>query len=54
MKKIKVKIKNKWLNALEDFLTAQLNEEQTAKHKRATMKLWKALVAAWDKEKKLK
>ena len=54
MKKIKVKNKNKWLNALEDLLTAQLTEEETLKHKRASMKLWKALVVAWDKEKKSK
>ncbi len=50
MKTIKVKIKNKWLNALEYLLYCELNEEEKAKAIKQSQKLWHVLVRVYDKK----
>ena len=50
MKSIKLKVKNKWLNALEDLLYAELNDKEAAKNRKTAAKLWHKLVKAYDKK----
>lgn len=52
MKKVKVKIKNSWLNALEDLLFANLDKKQKKTALQKSSKLWHTLVAIYDKKKK--
>lgn len=48
-KKITVIIKNRQLNALEDLLYSEINEEN-AKLEEDVKNLWKLLVKAYDKK----
>ncbi|MCG9910878.1 MAG: hypothetical protein MH137_06200 [Flavobacteriales bacterium] len=50
MKSIKVKVINKWLNALEDVLFAELTEEEALRKRKQATKLWRSLVKAHDKK----
>jgi hypothetical protein len=49
-KKIKVKIKNKHLNALEDLLFCNLSKSKEEKYIKKSKKLWTTLVKAYDKK----
>lgn len=49
-KKILVVIENRQLDALEDLLTAELSEKEKDIAKKHSLKLWKALISAYDKE----
>lgn len=51
MKLIKVKIKNKWLNALEDLIFCELNEKEFNQAKKESKKLWLQLVKEYDAKK---
>lgn len=47
-KTITVTIKNEWLEALEDLLTAENTQEEEKKLKKKCMELWQALVEKYD------
>ncbi len=48
-KKIKVTVKNKQLNALEDLLYCITSKAEKEKNKKLAKKLWTKLVTAYDK-----
>jgi len=48
---IRVKVKNKQLNALEDLLYVELSEEQKEKYIKKAKKLWGKLVRAYDQKR---
>lgn len=50
-KKITVVVKNKQLDALEDFAYCVLTEAQIAECRKPAKKLWRTLVKAYDKKK---
>ena len=49
MKKITIKVKNKELNALENYLVMEMTKKQKKKAKRLCLTLWGKLVKQYDK-----
>lgn len=47
---ITVTIKNKWLDAMEDWLYCELSEEDTEKCREEMKKLWHTLVENYGKK----
>ncbi len=49
LKKITIAISNNELNAMEDFIVAELNKKEEEKFRKVTMGIWQKLVTAFDK-----
>ena len=52
MKKIRIKVRNKELDGLEDMLYCELTDLQEVLAKKRVRKLWRRMVKEYDKENK--
>ena len=50
MKNITIKVKNKELDALENYLMIKLSKKEKKKAKKQCVKLWGKLVREYDKD----
>lgn len=48
-KKITIEVSNKELDAMEDFVVAELNKKEEEKFRKITLGIWNKLVIAFDK-----